>query len=219
MYVRGDLPQKRFDLELCKPAVNSDIRRIEMLSVELNIKGDKWIIVNMYKKPQTPNAMVSNCVDNVLTLCTQSAPNVILCGDFNINMLSKNNCIQDTLDIHGARNIVKDPKGNDPTLLDLVITNVHKRIINVCCIESGLSDFHKMVCFATKANAPTKIKTIVKYRGYRKFDQEKFEQDLSSAPFHVCTMFDSVNDCYTYVKQLYVDVINAHAPLKTRVIT
>ena len=89
MYVRGDLPQKRFDLELCRPAVNSDIGRIEMLSVELNIKGDKWIIVNMYKKPQTPNAMVSNCVDNVLTLCTQSAPNVILCGDFNINMLSR----------------------------------------------------------------------------------------------------------------------------------
>ena len=76
-----------------------------------------------------------------------------------------------------------------------------------------------MVCFATKANAPTKIKTIVKYRSYRKFDQEKFEQDLSSAPFHVCTMFDSVNDSYAYVKQLYVDVINAHAPLKTRVIT
>ena len=76
-----------------------------------------------------------------------------------------------------------------------------------------------MVCFATKANAPIKIKTIVKYRSYRKFDQEKFEQDLSSAPFHVCTVFDSVNDCYAYVKQLYVDVINAHAPLKTRVIT
>ena len=34
------------------------------------------------------------------------------------------------------------------------------------------------MCFATKANAPTKIKTIVKYRSYRKVDKEKFEQDL-----------------------------------------
>ena len=53
--------------------------------------------------------------------------------DFNINVLSKNNCIQDTLDIHRARNIVKDPtcyKGNDPTLLDLVITNVHNCILS-----------------------------------------------------------------------------------------
>ena len=117
-----------------------------MLSVELNVKGDKWIIVNMYMKPQTPNAMFTNFVDNVLTLCTQSAPNVILCGDFNINMLSKNNCIQDTLDIHGARNIVKGPtcyKGNAPTLFDLVITNVHKRIINVCCIKAILAIFIK----------------------------------------------------------------------------
>ena len=134
MYVRGDLPQKQFDLDLCRSIVDNDIGRIEMLSVELNIKGDKWIIVNMYKKPQTPNAMLTNCVDNVLTFCTQSAPNVILCGDFNINMLSKNNCFHDTLDIHGIRNIVKDPtyyKGNDPTLLDLVITNVHKGFMSV----------------------------------------------------------------------------------------
>ena len=180
MYVRGDLPKKQFDLDLCRSIVNNDIGRIEMHSVELNVKGDKWIIVNMYKKPQTPNAMLTNCVDNVLTFCTQSAPNVILCGDFNINMLSKNNCFQDTLDIHGIRNIVKDPtcyKSNDPTLLDLVITNVHKRI-HVCCIESDPSDFHKMMCFATKTNAPTKIKTVVKYRSYRKVDQEKFEQDF-----------------------------------------
>ena len=55
------------------------------------------------------HVQVCNCMDNVITKCTQSASNVTLCGDFNINMLSRTNCIQDTLDIHGARNIVKDP--------------------------------------------------------------------------------------------------------------
>ena len=37
--------------------------------------------------------------------------------------------------------------------------------------------------------------------------------------YNVCTLFDSVNYSYAYIKQLYVDVINAHASLKTRVIT
>ena len=75
MYVRGDLPQKRIDIDLYRSTANSDIGRIKMFSVELNVKGDKWVVLNMYKKPQTPKAIFINCVDNALTIvhseCTQ----------------------------------------------------------------------------------------------------------------------------------------------------
>ena len=218
-YARGDLPQKRFDMgNVFK--VNEG--RIEGLAVELNLNGDKWIIVNVYKQPQTPNGIFLNCIDNVLSLCTQAAPNIIICGDLNINVLNTNNCIKDVLDIHGMVNIVKEPtcyKAIEPTLLDLVITNVSKRIVNIQCITNCLSDFHKMICFATRANAPCYIKRVIRYRSYKHFDNKTFQTDLLSAPFQVAEMFDSVNDSLMYTQQLLVNVINNHAPMKSRVIT
>ena len=67
---------------------------------------------------------------------------MLFCVVISFNILSKNNCIQDALSIHGVRNIIKYPtcyKDSDPTLLDLVITNVHKRIVNVFSIHHDMS--------------------------------------------------------------------------------
>ena len=67
---------------------------------------------------------------------------MLFCVVISFNILSKNNCIQDALSIHGVKNIVKYPtcyKDSDPTLLDLLITNVHKRIVNVFSIHHDMS--------------------------------------------------------------------------------
>ena len=45
------------------------------------------------------------------------------------------------------------------SLIDL-ITNVHKRMKNVTCVDIGLSDFHDLVFFSTKQHVPT-------YRSYK----------------------------------------------------
>ena len=35
---------------------------------------------------------------------------------------------------------------------------------HVCCIDSDLSDFHEMVCFLTKFNAPRHINKVIAYK-------------------------------------------------------
>ena len=119
------------------------------------------------------------------------------------------------------KNIVTKPtcfKSKTPTLIDVVFTIVRSRFKHVCCIESDLSDFHQMVCFSTKFNAPRHINKVITYRSYKNFNREQFLCDLASAAFHAAQVFDTVDDAYWFSESLLLDVVNKHAPLKRRVI-
>ena len=123
--------------------------------------------------------------------------------------------------MHVIKNIVTKPtcyKSETSTLIDAVFTTVPKRYKHVCCIESDLSDFHQMVCFSTKFNAPRHKNKVITYRSYKNFNREQFLCDLASAPFHAAQVFDTVDDAYWFSESLLLDVVNKHAPLKKRVI-
>ena len=89
-----------------------------------------------------------------------------------------------------------------------------KRIQNVTCIDCELSDCHKMVCWATKMKAPGKINKAIQYHSYK--NESKFKQELASVPFHVSEIFDNTDDSYWFCHKLLVNIIDEHAPPKTR---
>ena len=102
--------------------------------------------------------------------------------------------MQDVLEVQGFKNIVKNPtcfKSINNTLIDLVLTNLHKHFKNV-----QLSDFHRLVCWSTKLHAPLKINRMITYRSYKKFDEASFGYDMSIIPRHVGEIFDDVEDSF-----------------------
>ena len=133
--------------------------------------------------------------------------------------MSKTNCISSILHSCGMKNVVTSPtcfKSKTPTSIDVVFTNVPKRIQNVTCIDVALSDFHHMVCWATKQHIVKKPERWIKYRSYKRFNENDYINDVATAPFHVSEVFDDVNDSYWFCQQLVKDVIDRHAPLKSR---
>lgn len=54
------------------------------------------------------------------------------------------------------------------------------------------------------------------FRSYKNFDEDDFNQDLSRVPFHVAHTFDDIDDVYYVHETLLKEVINDHAPLKTK---
>ena len=214
MLIRDDIPHvRRYDLE----NITILSGRIELMVLEIVLKNEKWLLFNMYKQPQVSNRCLVRVIEDVFA---QMRQNVILFGDLNINMLKAKNCIQDVLDVAGLKNLVNVPtcdKGSNPSLLDLVITNVPKRIQNVTCIESELSDCHKMICWATKIKVPiSKINKTIRYRSYKHFDEAKYKNDLYIAPFHVSEIFDNVDDSLWFCSKLLTNIIDENAPVKTR---
>ena len=80
---------------------------------------------------------------------------------------------------YSSKNIVKDPTCfkniNNPTTIDLIITNIPRSCINTKTFVNSLSDFHALVTTTlnTKSNRPEPKE--VTYRDYKKFDLESFQ--------------------------------------------
>ena len=218
MFIRNDMAQhRRRDIET--HSFNDEHGRIEIMAVEVSIQKDKWLFVSLYKQPKVHVSLLSNCIDGIMHECGLEKYTLVILGDTNINML-KHNPFVDCLDVNGLKNIIKAPtwfKGQ-PTLIDLIITNKPKRFLPSICIDTGLSDFHNIICVGTKLHVPKKEVTTITFRSYKHFNQNDYLQDLSNAPFHVSEIFDDVDDSYWYWSTLLNEVVNEHAPIKLKTI-
>ena len=82
--------------------------------------------------------------------------NLILLGDFN-------SCMEDSPmktfgEIYKLRNLIKEPtcfkNPENPTYIDLILTNKQLSFKDTYVIETGLSEFHKMVVAVMKMHFP-----------------------------------------------------------------
>ena len=64
-YVRSDIPQKKVDLYVIG-SLNKG--RIELQAIEITVNDEKWLVINMYKEPKTPDATLVDHLDKNLLL-------------------------------------------------------------------------------------------------------------------------------------------------------
>ena len=68
-YVRSDIPQKKNDLYVIG-SLNKG--RIELQAIEITVNDEKWLVINIYKEPKTPDTSLVDHVDKLLsTYCSQ----------------------------------------------------------------------------------------------------------------------------------------------------
>ena len=68
----------------------------------------------------------------------------------------------------------------NPTCIDLILTNHPLSFQNSCVLETGLSDFHKMTITIMKASFQRLQPRIINYRDYRRFQNDVFRAELLS---------------------------------------
>ena len=88
--------------------------------------------------------------------------------------MCKPNELSTCLDINGLHNLVKDGtyfKGT-PSIIDLVIMNNAKRFKRIQRMDTGLSDFHSLICAATKLHMPELKPSTIKYRSFKNFNSD-----------------------------------------------
>ena len=127
-----------------------------LLAVEVSINKEKWVFISVYKQPKVKINTIVTCVDNIMSELSHIDFNIVLFGDFNVNMFNKNNAFVECIDANGLRNLVKTStceKGK-PSLIDIILTNKSKRFTNTISVDTGLSDFHNLICTSTKFDVP-----------------------------------------------------------------
>ena len=65
-----------------------------------------------------------------------------------------------------------------PSCIYLILTNCPRSFQNSCAIETGLSDFHKLVVTVMKTTYKKLQPKIINYRRYKYFNNEKFREEL-----------------------------------------
>ena len=67
-----------------------------------------------------------------------------------------------------------------PSCIDLFLTNSPKSFQNTQTIETGLSDFHKLVVTILKMYLPNNPPNVITFRDYKNFDNSRFSEELLS---------------------------------------
>ena len=102
--------------------------------------------------------------------------------------------------------------------IDVILTNKNRLFKTSGAIETGVSDFHKMVLTMLRVHFK-KLKPIqITYRDYRNFDQTRFLEDLRDAPFYLCEVLANHDPSLAHdlLVEIFTEKVDKHAPLKKR---
>ena len=144
-----------------------------------------------------------------------------LLGDLNCNLLDKTNqfaqkllSIMETFQL--SQQIEKPTRitSSSSSLLDVCITTSPEKVSNSGVIHVGFSD-HSLIYIIRKINIPTKTKTIkeIEIRNFKKFNKERFLYDLQLMSWEQVDNKEDVNAMWTCFKDLFLKVLDKHAPL------
>ena len=153
-------------------------------------------------------------IGKLLDFYVSKYDNLLLLGDYNCE--EKDIVMEKFLCTYNLKNLVKKPtcfkNVNNPSTIDLIITNKSKSFFHTDVLETGLSDFHKMTFTILKSNYIKCNPKVITYRCFKKFDILTFRTDLSRS---LCTLRHS-DISYQTFEHIFLKILNLHAPFKQK---
>ena len=90
--------------------------------------------------------------------------------------------MKDICQVYNCKNIIREntcfKNPENPSCIDLFITNRSACFQGSTTIQTGLSDFHKMSLSVMKVFYKKQMPNIIRYCNYKKFNNEVFINDL-----------------------------------------
>ena len=203
IFIRDDIPSR----VLTKHVFPDDI---EGVFIEPNFRKAKWLLFGTYHPPTQSDSYYFNNLDKALDLYSHYDKNLLV-GDFNTE-------VSDVLSIflyqHDLENLVKNKtcfkNANNPSTIDLFLTNNSLAFQNTTTTFTGLSDCHKLVLtvFIFSKNKPKELF----YRDYKKFNFSDFNDELKNIFSR-----NTVGSCYQF-EQIFLNVLDKHTPMKRKLL-
>ena len=113
LYINEDIPSKQIHTKL--------LEGLESIRIEMNLRKQKWLVIGIYKPPQSRGKMFIERLSNQFHT---SYDNILALGDFSMTLEDLK--LQDFCDTRDLENLIKEPtcfKGKNPTCIELVLTN------------------------------------------------------------------------------------------------
>ena len=207
LYLRNSIPAKEKLNFNCNTG-----RDFECIFVEININKTKWLIVGTYNPCNSNIKQHLNTLSTCIDLLGREYDNFVIVGDFNSEPTEHE--LKDFCNIYDLKNLINEPTCfkniNNPSCIDLFLTNKPNKFRHSTTIETGISDFHKMTVSVLKTTFKKLPPKIITYRNYKGYSHDNFNLDLRE-------MLD-VNNIYNLSNDEFVEktlnLLDKHAPIK-----
>ena len=193
---------------------------IEGLVGEVILPNSKPLILGAVYRPPNSRKSWINQFESMVDIITLENKETLFLGDFNVDLLKNEKHLQYLEEVYQFEQLIHEPTRvtkDSSTLIDHIYTTntEHIRTSGVTPLE--ISDHH-MIYLTRKFKQPKTFHRHIEinYRSYKTFNENAFRQDLELAPWSVLDMEDDPNDAWTTWRTLYNEVLDQHAPLKTR---
>ena len=136
LYIREDMHSKLL--------IRKSKSTIETLSAAVNLRKRKWFLNCSYNLNQKSISNHLECLNPLVDKHSSTFDNFIFIGNFNVS--TNHNSIINFCDLNGLRNLINVRtcynNFNNPTSIDLILTNRPIYFQRSAVFESGLSGFH-----------------------------------------------------------------------------
>ena len=124
-----------------------------------------------------------NELGKVLDIYLHKYDLILLIGDFNSEISEKS--MHDFCNVYNLESLSNTStcfkKPENPSSIDLLLTNSKNNFDEAVVLESGLSDFHKLVVSVLKRYSKKKKDSkVIIYRDFKYFDKEMFSNELEN---------------------------------------
>ena len=216
-YVKESIPHKN------RPDIAYNNNGIESIVIQVETEKANILFLHIYKPPNIHTNILNNAIEIMLNKCLLETKFIVIIGDLNVNFVKNPNQLTDLCDTFDLKQTVKNPTCfksiENPSLLDVILTNCPKSLTTTINLPLGISDFHNYISAATKINGPSNEPKVIYYRSFKKFNNDIYLKDLQEAPFHVSQIFDDVDDQMWYHNSLLSSIIDRNAPRKQKTIS
>ena len=208
LYVREDIPSNLL--------ATDEKNHIESFYTELNLSNEKWLINCSYN----PNkSMIGNHLDALSTyldLHSTTYEKCLILGDFNVGIEEQH--MKAFCDNYNLTSLIKQPtcykNPNNPTCINLILSNTPRSFQSTCVIETGLSDFHLMTLTVLKKSFRKFHPRLINYRSYKNFSSEAFRESLLEKLSK--EIFENNDEGLQRFCDINLQVLNQHAPQKIK---
>ena len=115
-------------------------------------------------------------IESAINFYSRTYENLIILGDFNAEISDFN--LESFCTINNLKCSINEPtcykNPDNSTCIDIILTNRPKNFQESSTLETGLSDFRKMVLTVFKSEASNRTPKVVSYRKCKHFNSDNF---------------------------------------------
>ena len=199
---------------------------LEAVCVEIIKPHSKPFLVTTVYRPPSALSEFFDHFEKLIKAVDNENKDMYILGDLNCNMLKTNNDsniptkkIKSLYELYQLTQLIDEATRITPTttsLIDHIVTNMPEKISDSGVIHTGISD-HSLVFAIRKISIVTKQENTLEIRNMKNFDEGKFIEELLKQHWEYVYFFaDDPNAMWEIWKNLFLEVLDKHAPLQQK---